>query len=71
MEYFQDFNVTNFKVFQPQGLENLLNSLIIGGCIVFSGNGLVFNFLISQFLSICFMKIAIFSSFFLTIFVIL
>ena len=32
-------------MFQPQGLENFLNGLIIGCCLVSGGNGMVFNIL--------------------------
>ena len=58
------------KIFQSQGSENLLTVLIISACIVFTGNGMVFNFLISQFYWFVFIKLSIFLSF-LTIFVIL
>ena len=47
--------LASFKIFQPQGSENLLKDLIICGCIVFSCNRMVFNFLISQIFSICFL----------------
>ena len=60
-----------FKIFiviiqdlPASGFKNLLKVSIICGCIVFSGNGMVFNFLILQFYRFVFIKLAIFSSFF-------